>query len=206
MIKSSAVRFLRTRALEKGQYVRLWRRFGSPSLEDWTEYLRRHGGFHKIGDNCAINPAAVFTDPYLTSIGSNVRIAGGWFSGHDGSINMINRAYGTKFDSVGPIVINDNVFIGVGTYVLLGTEIGSNTIIGAGSVVSGKLEGNAVYAGVPARKIRSMDEHIASLERRNATYPWKPLIERRSGGFDAAMEPALKKQRKAFFFGDKTET
>jgi len=196
--------FLRYSAIRKGKYVGLWRRFGKPSLEDWTEYLRRHGGFQKIGNDCAINPAVVFTDPYLTSIGSNVWIAGGWLGGHDGSINTINRAYGTKFDSVGPILIEDNVFIGVGTHVLPGTRIGSNTIIGAGSVVSGTIEGNSVYAGVPARRIRSMDEHLARLEQRNASYPWRGLIESRKGGFDAEIEPELRRQRVAFFFGERS--
>ena len=200
MIRSSIIRLLKNQALKNGKYVQLWRKLDKPSLEDWTEYLRRHGGFHKIGENCAINPAAVFTNPYLTSIGSNVRIAGGWFSGHDGSVNMINRAYGKKFDAVGPIIIGDNVFVGVGTFVLPNTRIASNTIIGAGSVVSGTFEGNAVYAGVPARKIRSMDQHLAALEKTNASYPWRSLIESQTGGFDPVMEPELRKQRKEFFF------
>lgn len=48
--------------------------------------------------------------------------------------------------------------------VLMGANIGDNVIIGAGSVVSGKIEKNSVYAGNPARKICSLDEHYQRLQ------------------------------------------
>ena len=49
--------------------------------------------------------------------------------------------------------------------ILKGAEIGDNTIVGAGSVVTGRLEGNAVYAGAPAKKISSLEAYID--KRRN---------------------------------------
>ena len=52
------------------------------------------------------------------------------------------------------IHIGNNVFIGAKCTVLPGTEIGDNVVIGAGSVVKGKLEGPAIYAGAPCRKIK----------------------------------------------------
>lgn len=200
ILKSRIVKFLRKSALKNGRRASAWRRFGNPSLEDWTEYLRRHGGFRKIGENCAINPSVVFTDPHMTEIGSNVRIAGGLVTGHDGSVNMVNRAVNAKFDSVGPIIIADNVFVGVGCILLPGTRIGSNTIIGAGSIVSGTISGDGVYVGNPLRRIRSMSEHVESLKKRNAAYPWRDLIENRNGDFDPEIEPELRKRRISFFF------
>jgi acetyltransferase-like isoleucine patch superfamily enzyme len=153
-----------------------------------------------MGENCAINPTVTFTDPHMTQIGSNVRMAGGIVFGHDGSVNMVNHAHGKKFDAVGPVVISDNVFIGVGAIVLAGTYIGENTIIGAGCVVSGRIEGGGVYAGNPLRRIRSMEDHMAVLEKRNQGYPWRAMIEKRENGFDPLMEPELRKQRVAHFF------
>lgn len=44
-----------------------------------------------------------------------------------------------------------------------GAEIGDNVIIGAGSVVSGKIESNSVYAGNPAKRICSLEEHYQKL-------------------------------------------
>ncbi|MDY6925389.1 MAG: hypothetical protein SWI22_15685, partial [Pseudomonadota bacterium] len=96
---------LRNRAIRTGKGVSLWRTFGKPTADEWTAYLRIHGGFQNFGDDCFISPETVFIDPLYTSIGRNVRIAGAWVSGHDGSINMINKAFGTKLDAVGPVII-----------------------------------------------------------------------------------------------------
>lgn len=51
-------------------------------------------------------------------------------------------------------------FVGQKSLILKGAEIGDNTIIGAGSVVTGRLDGNAVYAGAPAKKISSLEAYI----------------------------------------------
>ena len=56
--------------------------------------------------------------------------------------------------------IKDNVFIGMNAIILPGTKIGSNVIIGAGSVVNGELNSNSVYAGVPAKFICSLDDFV----------------------------------------------
>lgn len=193
-------RHLQKSAIKNGTRVGLWRRFGNPSLEEWSEYLRRHGGFQSFGEHCAINPSVLFTDPHMTSIGSNVRIAGGKVFGHDGSVNMLNRAFNLKLDSVAPVLIADNVFIGVESIILPGAHIGPNTIIGSGSVIAGKVEGGAVYAGNPLRLIRSMDEHLSIMKKRNAGYPWRNIIEAREGGFNPELEPELRRQRIKYFF------
>ncbi len=57
-----------------------------------------------------------------------------------------------------PVKIAKNVWIGERSIILKGTEIGENSIIGAGSVVSGKVPANVVYAGNPAKEIRNLDK------------------------------------------------
>ncbi len=52
------------------------------------------------------------------------------------------------------VVIGDNVFIGANCTLLPGAVIGENVVIAAGSVVKGALDCNAIYGGVPCRKIR----------------------------------------------------
>lgn len=55
------------------------------------------------------------------------------------------------------IRIGKNCWIGAKVTVLDGVDIGDNTIVAAGAVVgAGKYEGNAVYGGIPARKIKSL--------------------------------------------------
>lgn len=196
-------KILRNQAIGRNRFVGLWRRLGSPSLEDWAEYLSRHGGFHSFGSACAINPSAYFADPAITRIGSNVRIAGGFITGHDGSVNMVNRAFGTKFDAVGAVDIRDNVFVGYGAIILPGVTIGENSIIGAGAVIARDVEPGSIMAGSPARKVSTMEEHLERLERKNAAMPWRHLIEQREGGFDPELEPELVRMRAAHFFGQR---
>ena len=54
--------------------------------------------------------------------------------------------------------IGKNVFIGMGSIILKGTQIGDNTVIGAGSVVSGVIPSNVVVAGNPAKVIREIEK------------------------------------------------
>lgn len=55
--------------------------------------------------------------------------------------------------------VHDNVLIGMGAIVMDGAEVHSNTIIAAGAVVlEGTVcEANSVYAGVPAKKVKTID-------------------------------------------------
>ena len=59
----------------------------------------------------------------------------------------------------------DNVFIGSGTRILYNTRIGSNVIIGSGSLVNKDIPDNSVYAGVPARYICSFEEYVEKAKR-----------------------------------------
>ena len=51
------------------------------------------------------------------------------------------------------VSIGDNCWFGKSCIVLPGAEIGDNCIIGAGSVVGGRIPGNSIVAGNPARII-----------------------------------------------------
>lgn len=57
-----------------------------------------------------------------------------------------------------PIIIEDGCWIGGGCTILPGVTIGKGTIIGAGAVVTKDCDPNSIYAGVPAKKIRTLDE------------------------------------------------
>ena len=53
-----------------------------------------------------------------------------------------------------PIVIGDNVWIGMGAMILKGVTIGSGSIVAAGAVVTKDVAPNTIVAGVPAKEIR----------------------------------------------------
>jgi acetyltransferase-like isoleucine patch superfamily enzyme len=57
---------------------------------------------------------------------------------------------------VAPVEIGDNVFAGMGVRILKGARIGSDSVIGAGAVVTGSIPAGTIAAGNPARVIREL--------------------------------------------------
>ena len=57
-----------------------------------------------------------------------------------------------------PVKIHKNVWIGERSIILKGTQIGENSIIGAGSVVHGDIPPNSIYASNPAKEVKKLDE------------------------------------------------
>jgi len=91
----------------------------------------------EIGDRAAIGPEVVL----LTTsheIGRSTRRAG----------DVVTA----------PIRIGRGAWIGARTLVLPGVTIGDGCVIAAGSVVIGDCDGDALYAGVPAVRKRSLSE------------------------------------------------
>ena len=63
---------------------------------------------------------------------------------------------GKRINPSKSVWIGDHVWLGQNCMLLKGTRIGSGSVIAAGTVVANKsVESNSVYAGNPARKIRS---------------------------------------------------
>ena len=97
--------------------------------------------------------------PWMIEIGNDVHItADVSILQHDYSWAVFQHRTGEVLGSCGPVRIGNNVFIGQRALVLQGSDIGDDVIVGAGSVVTGRLEGGAIYAGAPARRIMSIDE------------------------------------------------
>jgi acetyltransferase-like isoleucine patch superfamily enzyme len=200
-------RFLKYMAFEHGRLEWAYRRFGGPNGWDWADYLRRRGFFHAMGDHVYIMPGARIKDasnPKYIRIGNNVRIAESLFICNDGSVHVMNKAYGCWLDRVGKIDIRDNVFIGHEAILLPGVTIGPNAIVAAGAVVTRDVPADSIVAGVPAKPIGRMSDYAGRLKAEMATLPWGRLIEARKGEYDPAMEPELERLRIRHFFGDDT--
>lgn len=84
----------------------------------------------EIGDGCAISKRVLIRDS----------------NNHD--INYDN------YQKTAPIIIKDNVWIGMGAIILCGVTVGEGAIIAAGAVVTNNVPPNCIVAGVPARVIR----------------------------------------------------
>lgn len=55
------------------------------------------------------------------------------------------------------VFIDENVWIGAGVTVLPGCTIGRNAVVGAGSVVTKSIPANEVWAGIPAKYLRTIN-------------------------------------------------
>lgn len=105
--------------------------------------------FIRIGDRVNIQDGAVIHCTYEkspTTIGNNVSI------GHNAIVHGCT--------------IKDNVLIGMGSIVMDDCIVESNSIIAAGAVVTKntRVESGSIYAGVPAKKVKDINEELITGE------------------------------------------
>lgn len=117
-----------------------------------------------IGEHAHIMMGAVINTG--TQIGENSIIEMGSVVGQGSVINKnchigANSVLASMTDA--PIVIDDNAKIGPNVTILSGVHVGKNAIIAAGSVVSGNVPPNAIFAGSPARRVLSTDDKSMAL-------------------------------------------
>ncbi len=67
-----------------------------------------------------------------------------------------HKILGTIKPQTSPIVIGDNVWIGMNCLILKGVTIGDNSIIGAGSIVTNNIPNNVIAGGNPAIVIKNL--------------------------------------------------
>jgi maltose O-acetyltransferase len=108
-----------------------------------------------VGDNFYSNYNLVVLDCAPVSIGHNVMIApnvGIFTAGHPIHYEPRNKYIEYAF----PITIGDNVWIGGHVVINPGISIGTNSVIGAGSVVVKDIPANVVAVGNPCKVIREI--------------------------------------------------
>lgn len=111
----------------------------------------------EVGENFYANYNLTILDVGKVTIGDNVLLAPNvslYTAGHP--IHPDSRNSGYEYGI--PITIGDNVWIGGNVVVLPGVTNGSNSVIGAGSVVSRDVPEWVVAAGNPCRVIRAITE------------------------------------------------
>jgi acetyltransferase-like isoleucine patch superfamily enzyme len=123
----------------------------------------------KFGKNPYFRTKQFGSEPYLIEVGNDFKTAGNvQFITHDGGVHVIRNLYKNyeQIDSFEKIKIGNNVFIGYGAIILPGTIIEDNVIVGAGSIVRGLLEKDSIYAGVPVKKISTIEDYINKNEHK----------------------------------------
>lgn len=99
--------------------------------------------------NCVVLDVTYVTIGSRTLFGPNVQI---YTATHP--LDHIERASGLEYAK--PVVIGEDVWVGGSAVICPGVEIGSRTVIGAGSVVTKNIPADVFAAGNPCRVIRSL--------------------------------------------------
>ena len=115
------------------------------------------GGDIIVGSNSNVANNSLLHSETCLRLGENVLVgaysylvAGGTHGDEDPDLPIMHQASRSK----GGILLEDNVWLGANVKVLDGARIGRDTIIGAGSVVTGEIPEFSVAVGIPARVIR----------------------------------------------------
>ncbi len=113
-------------------------------------------GYHiALGAGSFVNFGAVFLDLAAITVGADAQL-GPYVqlltSEHE--LDPDRRRAG--LERARPVTIGENVWLGGGVIVLPGVTIGPDTVVGAGSVVTGDLPAGVLAVGAPARVVRAL--------------------------------------------------
>lgn len=138
---------------------------GKYSLIECTSVLWHLGEGLEVGDNSSIGDYSFIGCAAGVTIGSNVlmgqRVS---FHSQNHRFSDVTRPIRDQGVTNSPIVVGDDCWLGAGTIILSGVELGPGTVVAAGSVVNRSFGPNSVLAGVPARLIKLRGEADADID------------------------------------------
>ena len=111
----------------------------------------------EIGENFYSNHNLVILDPAKVIFGDNVFIGPncGFYSA---THPIVSSERNTQKEFAKSIFVGNDVWFGGNVVVLPGVKIGSNVVIGAGSVVTKSIPNNCVAAGNPCKVLRAITD------------------------------------------------
>jgi acetyltransferase-like isoleucine patch superfamily enzyme len=149
--------------IKNPQYIHLGENFVALQnlrLEAWDEYDgQRFSPEIFIGNNVIFNTDVHIGCINRVFIGNNVMLASRiYISDHshgDIDAEALQLVPSRRpLVSKGPVIIEENVWIGEGACILPNVVIGKNSIVGANAVVTKSFPPNSIIAGVPGRLLK----------------------------------------------------
>lgn len=133
-------------------------KIGSYSKLLSTSHFSKFGKGLVMGSNSAVGDFTHFGAPGGIVIGNDV-IMGSYISFHSENHNFLDTSKLIREQGVTSkgIILGNNIWVGAKVTFLDGCEIGDNSVVAAGAVVTGKFPKNSIIGGVPARILKSID-------------------------------------------------
>lgn len=161
--------------------------------EKLVQFYRKQGV--QIGKDCELYNTVHFgSEPYLITLGNHVRVTHGiWFITHDGGYWVLRDKKSHLFnrfknsDHILPIVVKDNVHIGINSIIMPGVTIGENSVVACGAVVTHNVPPNSIVWGggtsksyrnpgrVCAKSRGTGDKYQGYGTRRKETFPYEKI-------------------------------
>ena len=133
-------------------------KIGSYSKLLSTSHFSKFGKGLVMGSNSAVGDFTHFGAPGGIVIGNDV-IMGSYISFHSENHNFLDTSKLIREQGVTSkgIILGNNIWVGAKVTFLDGCEIGDNSVVAAGAVVTAKFPKNSIIGGVPARILKSID-------------------------------------------------
>lgn len=138
-------------SIGKNSVVNAWEKYENETYDP----LIIIGNNTLIGDECHISAINKIIIGDNVLIGKRVSIIDN-SHGNSSKIELLIPPSKRKLSSKGPIIIDQNVWIGDKVCILSGVTIGANSIIGANAVVTKDVPSNSVVGGIPAKLIKTI--------------------------------------------------
>jgi len=112
----------------------------------------------------SIGPGSFISGQLHIDLGAEVRIGDRVYIGDDVKLLTRTHEIGRSEQRCGclqwaPIEIGDGTWIGSRVTIMPGVRVGRGAVVGAGAIVTEDVAADSLFAGVPARFVRSLDAH-----------------------------------------------
>lgn len=125
-------------------------------LNNLSIIMDNNNGRINIGEKTTCGKTQIVSlEPYDISIGKNCMMSYDVEIRNTDSHRILDSVTKKWINRGKEVVIEDNVWIAMRTIILKGSKIEKNSIIGAGSIVSGEISQNSVAVGNPAKVIKN---------------------------------------------------
>jgi len=147
----------------------------SCKLEQLFTHLYAEYGFVVLCPGVTTQPGGNFCvqENSFILLGSDCMLSNNVFARTSDSHGIYDLSTKYRNNASRPIILHPHTWVSRAVLLNKGTEVGSNSVLGQGSVAHGRLSSNSIYAGAPIQRIRhgiTWDRRLAPVLQEGHSY------------------------------------